>query len=143
MYYKYFTCGSESEMEGLTLAKFCYYDDGTLAIGSPNGVKSLYKGKEITEEEYEELSNKLESGNYKKGFAGGLVNEEGLRKIAERFAKEKEDYKVLCEPKIALSVKKIRKLLELGIIEQSDIDIEIEQQNMSDFSDEIKKRLNQ
>lgn len=142
MYYRYFTSGSESEKEGLTTSKFSYYEDGQLAVGVSN-LKSLYKGKEITEEEYNKIKDRMNDPNTKFGFANGIINDEGLEKCKKYVKEMKERILELNEPKILLSVKKIKKQIELGIIEQSDLDTEIEQQGMTEFKDEIKKRLEQ
>ena len=142
MYYRYFTSGSESEKEGLTTVKFSYYDDGQLAVGVEN-LKSIYKGKEISEEEYNEIQRKLNDPTTKVGFANGILNDEGAEKYRNWIAKMRGRILEMQEPKIALSVKKIKKMLELGIISPEDVDTEIAQQGMNEFKDEIKRRLEQ
>lgn len=142
MYYRYFSCGSESEKEGLTFFKFSYYDNGMLAAGIED-TKSMYKGKEISKEEYDRLTDLLKDPETKKGFAGGIVNEEGFKKYKNWVEKEVQKIQQRNEEKISFVVRKIKKQLELGIIIDEDIDTEIELNNMSQFRDEIKKRLEQ
>lgn len=140
MYYKYFTCGSMSEKEGLTTAKFSYYDDGSLAVGVPNPKKLLYKLREITQEEYDNIERQMKDVSVKKGFAG-IVNEEGWEKYKSWAESELNKISEKNESKISLVVRKIKKQLELGIITVDDIDVEIELNNMKEFKNEIKARL--
>lgn len=146
MIIKYYTCGSESEPEGLTLAVNHYDDSGNFIAGTEN-IKSLYKVKEITKEEYDAYIERFKREE-EFGFpASGLLNEKGKAALKKALEEERitlNNMKIARnEPKIALSVKKIKKLLQLEIIEQADVDTEIEQQGMTDFKDEIKRRLNQ
>ena len=137
---KYYSCGSESEKEGLTLATATFDDDGNLVAG----FTKLYKQKEITKEQYDEYQRRLNDPNEPKGIpARGLLNEQGVAALKAWEEEQKQAWIAINEEKIALSVKKIKKLLALEIIEQSDVDTEIEQQGMSEFKDEIKRRLNQ
>lgn len=140
---KYFSSGSESEAEGLTVHKELVDDDTGESIIKFVG---MYKEKEITEEQYNAYLARFNDPSSLKGMIG-LVNETGYRKAQEMRAKMDADNLALRiqenEAQIALSVKKIRKLLQLEIIEQSDVDVEIEQQGMSQFKDEIKRRLEQ
>lgn len=136
--YVYFTSGSRSEPEGLTLHMNEYDNDGKLLSGRPKHL--VYKYKEITEEEYNQLVEETESSQIL-GYAGGLLNEKGLEKLTNEreiaFAeirKERDD-------RINLCAKKIKKELELGIIEESEIDAEIDLNQMSNFREEIKARL--
>lgn len=137
---KYYSCGSESEKEGLTLATATFDDDGNLVAG----FSKLYKQKEITKDQYDEYQRRLNDPNEPKGIpARGLLNEQGVAALKAWEEEQKRAWIAINEEKIALSVKKIKKLLALEIIEQSDVDTEIEQQGMSEFKDEIKKRLEQ
>lgn len=144
MIYKYFTCGSMDEKEGLTVAKSGFDERGNFLAGYPP--ESLYKRKEISEEEYNALLKRLEDPDEPKGSpAGGLLSEKGVAALKAWREKEKQlNASFLLaknEPKIALTVKKIKKQLALGIIEEDDIDTEIELNNMVEFGDEIKRRL--
>lgn len=143
MQYRYFTCGSRSEKEGLTSVKFSYYDDGELAVGVENPFDSLYKLKEITEEEYNNIQKEINDPNSKIGFAGGLVDDTGWKKYRDWLKRTGEKRVLENEPKIALTVKKIKKQLDLGIIEQADIDTEIELNGMKEFAEIIKERVAQ
>lgn len=137
---KYYTCGSESEKEGLTLATAVFDDDGNLIAG----FTKLYKQKEITEEQYNAYKARLDDPNEPKGVpARGLLNEQGIAALKAWEEEQKQAWIAANEEKIALSVKKIKKLLALEIIEQGDVDTEIEQQGMREFKDEIKKCLEQ
>ena len=141
---KYFTAGSMSEPEGLTLhTAFVDENNGKYILQYTN----MYKEKEISKEEYMELLKKLKDPTVPKGLAGGLVNEVGLAKAHKMWNEIEEGNKremlEKAESQIALLVRKIKKQLELGIITTDDIDTEIELNKMSEFKDEIKKRLNQ
>lgn len=144
MIYKYFTCGSMSEKEGLTLGRNCYYDDGSFGAGLRNWQGILYKPKEITREEYDNYVRMSVDPSVKKGTVG-IVNDEGYEKYLRYIKNKEEKHKQYLldknEPKISLVVKKIKKLLALEIIEESDVDVEISLNNMSEFGDEIKRRL--
>lgn len=140
MYYRYFTSGSEDEKEGLTTVKFSYYNDGQLAVGVEN-IKSIYKGKEISKEEYDSIQERISNPDTRLGIANGILSDVGFEKYKKYLDKLKREADEENKKKIALSVKKIKKLLQLEIIEQGDVDMEIEQQGMTMFKDEIKKRL--
>lgn len=141
MYYRYFTSGSEDEKEGLTTVKFSYYDDGQLAVGVEN-LKSIYKGREISQEEYDNIQEMIFHPDTKLGIANGILSDIGFEKYNKYLEKLKGEMEEKNEMKIAHSVKKIKKLLALEIIDQEDVDTEIEQQGMIRFADEIKRRLN-
>lgn len=137
---KYYSCGSESEKEGLTLATATFDDDGNLIAG----FSKLYKQKEITKKEYDAYQARLDDPAQPKGVpARGLLNAEGVAALKAWEEKMKQAQIAKNEEKIALSVKKIKKLLQLEVIEQGDVDTEIKQQGMTEFKDEIKRRLNQ
>lgn len=137
---KYYSCGSESEKEGLTLATATFDEEGNLVAG----FTKLYKQKEITKEQYDDYQRRLDNPNEPKGVpARGLLNEQGVAALKAWEEEMRLESIRRYESKIALSVKKIKKLLALEIIEQSDVDTEIEQQGMTEFKDEIKRRLNQ
>ena len=141
---KYFTAGSMSESEGLTLHT-AFVDETT---GKPIlEYTHMYKEKEVSRDEYIRLLNMLKDPNVPKGLAGGIVNEKGLEKAHKMWNEIEEGNKremlEKAEPRIALAVKKIKKQLELGIISSEDIDAEIGLNNMTEFKDEIKKRLEQ
>ena len=140
---KYYSCGSESEKEGLTLATATFDDDGNLIAG----FSKLYKQKEITKEEYDAYQARLDDPTQPKGVpAHGLLNAEGVAalKAWEEQEKQRVYQKEIQqnESKIALTVRKIKKQLELGIITSDDLDTEIELSGMKEFADEIKRRLN-
>lgn len=144
MEYKYFTCGSMDEKEGLTVAKVGFDEKGEFAAGYP--LKALYKKKEITKEQYEEYLRRLEDPDEPKGSpAGGLLSEKGVAALAKwREEEQKINRPYLIqqnEQKIAFVTKKIKKLLQLGVLEESDVDDEIFVNNMVEFKDEIKRRL--
>lgn len=141
---KYFTAGSMSEPEGLTLHT-AFVDETT---GKPIlQYTHMYKEKEVSRDEYIRLLNMLKDPSVPKGLAGGIVNEKGLEKARKMWNEIEEGNKremlEKAEPRIALAVKKIKKQLELGIISSEDIDSEIGLNNMTEFKDEIKKRLEQ
>lgn len=139
---KYFTSGSESEPEGLLIHE-SLYNNGEMIIGP----SYLYKKKEITRDEYEEYKRRFNDPSQKRGLAGGLINEVGIEKLNKMTNEVKERDLARRieenETSIALVVKKIKKLLQLEIIEQEDIDTEIGLNNMTEFKDEIKRRLEQ
>lgn len=144
MIYKYFTCGSMDEKEGLTVAKSGFDERGNFVAGYDP--KSLYKCKEISKEEYDSLLKRLEDPDEPKGSpAGGLLSEKGLAAL-KKWGEERDrivnNYLIeQHESQIAFIVRKIKKQLTLGIIEEDDIDTEIKLNNMSEFRDEIKRRL--
>ena len=137
---KYFTEGLQSLKEGMTVFTCVYDDEGELLAGIPEPFKR-FKVKEITEEEYNNYLRQFEDPNIPKGVLGGIINEKGIADL-KKFCEE-EEAKTLREKElqISLSVKKIKKMLTLGIIEESDIDNEITQQGLSKFREEIKKRV--
>ena len=143
---RYFTSGSMSEAEGLTFFVNQYDENGNFVGGVENWEKNIYKPKEITEEEYLQYMEMMKNPKTIFGLVG-IVNEEGQKKMIERIGEFKQssyDFMLsVKEPQIALTVKKIKKQLELGIITTDDIDTEIELNNMKQFTDEIKKRLEQ
>lgn len=129
----YFKFGDESSSFGM------YVSEGFLDRSSPN----FPDWDEISEEEYNKIKNRMNDPNELRG-SNGVVNKEGYEKYQAKLQREKEKwerFKEEEEKQINLSVKKIRKMLTLGIIEEEDIDTEIEQQNMFGFRDEIKRRL--
>lgn len=107
----------------------------------------MYKEKEVSKDEYIRLLRMLNDPNVPKGLAGGIVNEKGLEKAHKMWNEIEEGNKremlEKSEPRIALCVKKIKKQLELGIISTEDIDAEIALNNVTEFKDEIKRRLEQ
>lgn len=138
---KFYSVGLMSLKEGMTFVINTYDEDGTLIGGTPNPEKSLFKCKEITKEQYDAYMQMLKNPNTPLGLAGGILNEEGKRDLENYIGVSEERRIQSYEPKIVLSVKKIKKLLALEIIEEGDIDTEIEQQGMKEFADEIKRRL--
>lgn len=77
MQYKYFTCGSQSEKEGLTLAINAYDDEGNFIAGVENIENVYYKVHEITKEEYDAHVLNMRTN----GIGGffGIVNSTGLQ----------------------------------------------------------------
>ena len=74
---EYYTLGSRSEKEGLTLMTRILHEDGSPCIqyGSP---EEWYKPQQITKEEYEQLSLEMRDppmGSL--GIAGGLLDQQG------------------------------------------------------------------
>ena len=137
---KYFSIGSMSEKEGLTFVRNIYDEEGNLLTGRPEN--QMYKGKEISESQYYEYV-KIRNGSDVLGTAGGIINEVGKKALEDHWIEQQEKWKEVNESRIALVVKKIKKQLELGIISSEDIDTEIMLNNMTEFADEIKKRLEQ
>lgn len=77
---KYYTLGSRSEKEGLTLMTALFTEDGKPLIGYD--IEKMYKVSEITEEEYKSLKAEMinpEMGRL--GIAGGLLDERGLAAV--------------------------------------------------------------
>ena len=140
-YYRYYKQGLPSLKEGMTFTRNVVDKEGNLISGLPNPEKVLFKCEEITKEEWEEYQKQIADPSVPKGLAGGILNEKGIEDLKKYIEERKKELEGEQESKIALVVRKIKKQLELGIIEQDDIDMEIEQQNMSRFKDEIKKRL--
>lgn len=141
MIIRYFSQGLMSLKEGMTLMTNTYDDDGELIAGVPEPEKMLFKCKEITKEEYDNYMRMFADPSVPKGFTGGILNEKGkeaydkfLTDMATRRAEEKEK-------RINYVVKKISKLLALGVIEESDIEEEIKVNNALDIAEEIKRRL--
>lgn len=136
----YYKTGDESSARGLVAGIFTY----------ENEIKKFPSYLvEISEEEYNSILARMNNPNELHGIEG-VVNQEGyvkyqeiLREEEEKSREARERIERAIEEKIALSVKKIRKLLALEIIDPEDIDTEIEQQNMSQYRDEIRKRLGQ
>lgn len=138
---KYFSIGSMSEKEGMTFIINIYDDEsGDLLTGKPEN--QMYKKKEITKEEFDEYTALLKNSSVR-GLAGGLLNEEGRKALKEHWKNQYEEWLKNNESKIALTVKKIKKQLDLGIIEQTNIDTEIELNGMKEFAEIIKERVAQ
>lgn len=72
---KYYSFGSESEKEGLTIGANYEEEASGIFIGTPKD-KPWYKQKEITREEYDAYAARLADPNEPRGFYG-LVNEKG------------------------------------------------------------------
>lgn len=72
---KYYSFGSESEKEGLTIGANYEEEASGVFIGTPKD-KPWYKQKEITKEEYDAYAARLADPNEPRGFYG-LVNEKG------------------------------------------------------------------
>lgn len=72
---KYYSFGSESEKEGLTIGANYEEEASGIFIGTPKD-KPWYKQKEITKEEYDAYAARLADPNEPRGFYG-LVNEKG------------------------------------------------------------------
>lgn len=72
---KYYSFGSESEKEGLTIGANYEEETSGIFIGTPKD-KPWYKQKEITKEEYDAYAARLADPNEPRGFYG-LVNEKG------------------------------------------------------------------
>lgn len=108
---KYFTCGSRDTIEGLTLAKSVYDDEGNLIMGFP----SLYKQVEITEEEYIALQAEMRAAT-KLGVAGGLLSETGLALLEAKIAEVDTAKQTVIDKKIARITKWAAK--------QDDVDID-------------------
>lgn len=89
---KYFSMGSMSEPEGLTIINmdFGVYEDGTefQITGCP--LDNLYKLKEITKEQYEEYEYQMLKSTEKGYLTGGLLNEEGI-KARDEYEKSIQD----------------------------------------------------
>lgn len=137
---KYFKEGLKSLKEGMTVFTCIYDDDGNLLSGIPEPFRR-FKVEEITEEQYNEIKRQIDDPSVEKGLADGLINEKGKADMVKFFQEQKDGWRELNEPRIQFVIKKIKKQLELGIIEQDDIDTEIELNNLKEFTEEIKKRL--
>lgn len=72
---KYYSFGSESEKEGLTIGANYEEEASGIFIGTPKD-KPWYKQKEITKEEYDAYAARMNDPNEPRGFYG-LVNEKG------------------------------------------------------------------
>ena len=72
---KYYSFGSESEKEGLTIGANYEEETSGIFIGVPKD-NPWYKQKEITREEYDAYAARLADPNEPRGFYG-LVNEKG------------------------------------------------------------------
>lgn len=72
---KYYSFGSESEKEGLTIGANYEEEASGIFIGTPKG-KPWYKQKEITKEEYDAYAARLANPREPRGFYG-LVNDKG------------------------------------------------------------------
>lgn len=140
MFIKYYSMGSMSLKEGLTLGYNTYADDGHLIAGVEN-LEQRFMYEEITEEEFLKYKEMLSDPNVPKGMAGGILNEEGVEKYRKHQQSINQKIKEKQEKRISLVVKKIKKQLELGIIDEEDVDEEIKINDAVDFADEIKKGI--
>lgn len=77
MQYKYFTCGSQSEKEGLTIAVNVYDDDGNFVAGVENIEEVYYKVSEITKDQYDAYVAEIRTNGT--GGLFGIVNNDGLQ----------------------------------------------------------------
>lgn len=76
--YKYYSCGTESEKEGVTLAVNVHDDNGNFMAGVKDIEKHLYKVKEITKEQYDAYLARMKDPNQRGLF--GVVNPTGRAK---------------------------------------------------------------
>ena len=83
---EYYTLGSQSEMQGMTLMTRTLNEEGepVVQFGEPD---KWYKPNQITEEEYNDLKAQIESADPNDiGIAGGLLNDEGKAVLAAENA---------------------------------------------------------
>lgn len=144
---KFYSVGTQSSKEGMTFVTSVFDENNNFVSGHANPEKTLFKCKEITQEEYNNYMKMLDDPSVPKGLAGGILNSKGLEDLkkfsAEKYKHAWEKKLKQNESKIDLTVRKIKRQLELGIITSEDVDVEIELNNMKDFTNTIKKRLNQ
>lgn len=144
---KFYSVGTQSSKEGMTFVTSVFDENNNFITGYANPEKTLFKCREITQEEYDGYMRMLDDPSVPKGLAGGILNSNGLEDLkkfsAEKYQHAWEKKLKQNESKIDLTVRKIKKQLELGIITSEDVDVEIELNNMKDFTNTIKKRLNQ
>jgi len=111
--YKYYTLGSRSEKEGLTLMTALYLN-GEPAISYP--MDDMYKVAEITEEDYAVLTEEFKNPPMGRlGIAGGLINEDGLAEIEALNTSILEAQDAMNLEKATMLYAKFKKLEELEI----------------------------
>lgn len=111
---KYYTLGSRSEKEGLTLMTAVFNKDGEPVANYP--LDKMYKLQEITEKEYNVLYEELKNPSIGRlGIAGGLINEEGLKEIEEMNIAILAASKADSEARAVKFFQRAKKMEELGI----------------------------
>lgn len=119
---KYFTTGTESEVEGLTLmvAKF-NSDTGEMVSGFGAGPDSWYKAKEVTKKKYDEIKAKFQNSDTPRGHFG-IVNQTGLGKFkaAEQAGRERID--AVNEQHFSGPVAEVESLFLAGTITEDQMD---------------------
>lgn len=111
---KYYTLGSRSEKEGLTVMTALFDEDGKPLIAYP--FESLYKLKEITEDEYLAIRKEMLSPAIGRlGIAGGLIDKDGLAEIVAMEDQIIKDVDEMNQKKADIFFKRAMKMEELGI----------------------------
>ena len=137
---RYFSLGSESEPEGLTLIVNSYDQNGNFIAGIPN-VEGLYKVKEITESEYVNYIKRSKSAENRGYF--GVVNATGKEIFDREVQGVKNKLKKKKDKEQALIAKRLARQLEAGLIDKEDLDTAIEIELPGVPADQISVLKNQ
>jgi len=111
---KYYTLGSRSEKEGLTLMTALVNDEGEPVAGYD--IEKMYKPQEITEAEYNSLKEEMRDPQTGRlGIAGGLINDEGFAAIEALNIRIITDLNVMNYEEAKMLYAKFKKLQQLEI----------------------------
>lgn len=144
MQYKYFTCGSQKEKEGLTLAVNTYDDAGNFVAGIEDIENKFYKVTEITKAEYDAYLAQVRANGM--GGLFGIVDSAGKQAVDDYMAeeeREKEEAEEAASPpltteQIAVAVNLINHLISTNVLTSSTV---IEFLTLFSFSSEHAQQI--